>query len=132
MQSKSNSPLDCIRKGLVFLLLILSILFATLEGYPYGVVPEWPKGTVCKTVFHRFESDRHLFEAVAYTVTAFFLHCPDELPSYMKTAFNPGCQSCLKAKCKSAISSIVIQGQYTWLDQRNNLHRFLLLRLFQD
>ena len=26
----------------------------------YGVVPKWPKGTVCKTVFHRFESDRHL------------------------------------------------------------------------
>ena len=25
-----------------------------------GAVPERPKGTVCKTVFHRFESDRHL------------------------------------------------------------------------
>jgi hypothetical protein len=25
-----------------------------------GDVPEWSKGAVCKTVFHRFESDRHL------------------------------------------------------------------------
>ena len=29
----------------------------------FGVVPKWSKGAVCKTVIHRFESDRRLIGA---------------------------------------------------------------------
>ena len=43
-----------------------------------GAIPKWPKGTVCKTVFHGFESHSHLAEAPCIVQGAFYISYSEE------------------------------------------------------